>query len=82
MIKRQQYIGRMYFRLYSVKQRSGGELFFPQALQYGSCWGRGCCFSVLVLVLGFVVWGAWLNCIVTALEDKKRTQVRGGQRIL
>ena len=35
----------------------------------------GCCFSVQALVLGFVVWGAWLNCNVTALEGKKNTQV-------
>ena len=35
----------------------------------------GCCFSVQAPVLGFVVWGAWLNCVVTALEGKKNTQV-------
>ncbi|XP_073247716.1 uncharacterized protein [Porites lutea] len=30
----------------------------------------GCCFSVQALVLGFVVWGAWLNYNVTALEGQ------------
>ena len=42
------------------------------SLQYGS---SGLLVSLQALVLGFVVWEAWLNCIVTALKGKKNTQV-------
>ena len=37
MIKRPQYISAECIFVSSVKQRFGGELFFPHALQYESC---------------------------------------------